>query len=915
VKNILLVFYSLIISFNAFALSSKEIYKNALNNVALLSFQNGHGTGFFISNGFLVTNHHVIDDVPINELEIKLKNGETYKAKMLIYDNSEEDIAILLTNRKEDGFVLEDQYEVGEKVYTLGNPGDLTFSITDGILSRLNKNEAGVETIQFSAPAMPGSSGSPIINEEGNIIGILHSIHTKAQGFTFGTSSKNIKKAIHSILTFLDNEESLHKKCENRDASSCELLANLLKKIGLIKPSLTYYKKGCDLNNDLSCYKYAILEFNSHYIEFDKFKLKIENLCRETRLTEACKLFEAFDELSLKNNQFKLTDFNITLPTEFKFFKKEYLDFTNDQYLIKKMTENTFSYGGWINKSEFQEKFDGKIYIFFETISMEEKFKRTINSVRFKDFANHLRNKVYLEDKNSSELYEEVKLEKTHNKFPYHMSFLIKYKNGKVSKDLYLLGDRNEMVLVSFESLQNDIQSVEMAKNLFLKNLTITTSSPTIQFDKGQKYRVTAYAILVLSFLIFVMIYFLNRKRKISVLQKDSIVENNFIKETSSQENKEKFNEAGELNNPAEKKINTVNHQAQDDAESTKTDSNLNNIQEPRTSKKDFHGVINVLGPSTALIIIIVGFYFIVPKSSNQNTSLSKEVVDNSSQSKNTTSIYDYESACSTNNNGVACNFLGYAFDVGDGQEINPSKAFEYYTKSCNLENGPGCFNLGTAYQRGAGTNIDQIKAFKAYEKSCKLNDKDGCNGLGISYRDGIGTTQSNNSALRFFERGCTLESGDGCANLGDALDVIHSKKALEAYEKACRLENGHGCGSLGGYYWQGIGTEIDHGKAFALFEKACLLEDGEGCKKLGRAYSRSIGTEVDEKKALEAFEKSCKLNYAIGCLDVAYAYRNGLGANEDQYKAQEFTNKACSIGFEGSDSYCQKNEKKDASE
>ena len=155
------------------------------------------GTGFFVSkDGLLVTNFHVIEGAE----SIRAKNfqGFTLTCQGVVATDEERDLAVLkfaARNLPFLTFVEHSEVEKGEEVMAIGNPMGLDTSVTRGIVSALRKEE-GVELIQFDAAISPGSSGSPILNRSGEVLGVATFILKGRQGYNFGVASNHVRELL-----------------------------------------------------------------------------------------------------------------------------------------------------------------------------------------------------------------------------------------------------------------------------------------------------------------------------------------------------------------------------------------------------------------------------------------------------------------------------------------------------------------------------------------------------------------------------------------------------------------------------------------------------------------------------------------------------------------------------------------------
>jgi serine protease Do len=173
--------------------------------------QVGTGSGVIISSdGYIVTNNHVIDSA--SEIEITLNNKKKYKAE-LIGTDKESDIALLKINAETDlpyvPFANSDTIKVGEWVLAVGNPYNLTSTVTAGIVSAkgrdLEGNTAIDSFIQTDAAVNPGNSGGALVNTRGELVGINTAISSKTGsfvGYSFAVPSNIAKKIIDDLLEY-----------------------------------------------------------------------------------------------------------------------------------------------------------------------------------------------------------------------------------------------------------------------------------------------------------------------------------------------------------------------------------------------------------------------------------------------------------------------------------------------------------------------------------------------------------------------------------------------------------------------------------------------------------------------------------------------------------------------------------------
>lgn len=172
--------------------------------------QVGTGSGVVISeDGYIVTNNHVIKDA--QDIEITLNNRKSYKAK-LIGTDAKMDIALLKIDAdvklQYSTFADSDNVKVGEWVLAVGNPYNLTSTVTAGIVSAKARNldTNGIQSfIQTDAAVNPGNSGGALVNTRGELVGIntmISSMTGSYVGYSFAVPSNITRKIIEDIMEF-----------------------------------------------------------------------------------------------------------------------------------------------------------------------------------------------------------------------------------------------------------------------------------------------------------------------------------------------------------------------------------------------------------------------------------------------------------------------------------------------------------------------------------------------------------------------------------------------------------------------------------------------------------------------------------------------------------------------------------------
>jgi len=176
------------------------------------------GSGVIISDdGYIVTNNHVIDDA--DKIEITLNNKRTYEATLIGKDPNT-DLALIKINENKLPFISfgnSDDVKIGEWVLAVGNPFNLTSTVTAGIVSakarninilerRTGTNDFPLESfIQTDAAVNPGNSGGALVSATGSLIGINTAIASQTgsyTGYSFAIPSNIVKKVTEDLLEY-----------------------------------------------------------------------------------------------------------------------------------------------------------------------------------------------------------------------------------------------------------------------------------------------------------------------------------------------------------------------------------------------------------------------------------------------------------------------------------------------------------------------------------------------------------------------------------------------------------------------------------------------------------------------------------------------------------------------------------------
>lgn len=217
-KFLILCFYLLMFAMttaNVCYANAEKIYRDNNKAVVVIEAYDGKGEGISQGSGFIVretgvivTNFHVIS----NASSVKVKVGnKIYPVKGTIFIDKENDLAGL----KIDGigfykvrFVGPKKVSIGQKVYVISSPMGWENTISEGILSGVRQIDEHRKILQITAPVSPGSSGGPVFNEQGEVIGVATAVLEEAQNINFAVPSSLIPEKLsgQKIISFQERQ-------------------------------------------------------------------------------------------------------------------------------------------------------------------------------------------------------------------------------------------------------------------------------------------------------------------------------------------------------------------------------------------------------------------------------------------------------------------------------------------------------------------------------------------------------------------------------------------------------------------------------------------------------------------------------------------------------------------------------------
>ena len=207
------------------AQDARLIARNIFPSVVMLEMRDGQnrpislGSGFFVRPDVVVTNYHVIQNASSGSAKVVGKSA-VYPIEGIVGIDKARDLALLkLTGVRAKPVVLADisKIEVGQEVFALGNPKGLEGTISAGIISGSSLREVNNENlIQITAPISPGSSGGPVVNREGEVIGVAVASLKGGQNLNFAIPSSYLAILLANSKSVVSLSDAKQSPSENK---------------------------------------------------------------------------------------------------------------------------------------------------------------------------------------------------------------------------------------------------------------------------------------------------------------------------------------------------------------------------------------------------------------------------------------------------------------------------------------------------------------------------------------------------------------------------------------------------------------------------------------------------------------------------------------------------------------------------
>lgn len=209
------------------AADNPQVYHKTIGAIGLITDRTGAvASGFFINPKTFVTNHHVTDELDVKSAKIEMKDDRVYKVKKIVTEYKLGDLAIVeISDECDEVLTLAENRDIGRNdiVYSIGNPTDEDmnvdyFHITKGRIKKVEDDTWFYDTeadytheafvIQHTAIIKPGNSGGPLINEDGDVVGV--------NTFFYGDSS-NYAIHIKELKELLDDNNIAYNKSSYKE--------------------------------------------------------------------------------------------------------------------------------------------------------------------------------------------------------------------------------------------------------------------------------------------------------------------------------------------------------------------------------------------------------------------------------------------------------------------------------------------------------------------------------------------------------------------------------------------------------------------------------------------------------------------------------------------------------------------------
>ena len=185
-------------------LVGSTVYIKVLRKTSSGVYQTSYGSGFVIRHGYVATNYHVIKDS--SHISLRPVNSKReLPIDRIIHTEGRYDLAIIQCSRLKAlplSLGNSNKVQIGETVYVTGNPQGYAGTFSTGVVSAIRNNpfKANDDVIQITAPISAGSSGGPVMNSKGLVIGVIRSQSRTGQNINFAAPVNILKLMIQESV-------------------------------------------------------------------------------------------------------------------------------------------------------------------------------------------------------------------------------------------------------------------------------------------------------------------------------------------------------------------------------------------------------------------------------------------------------------------------------------------------------------------------------------------------------------------------------------------------------------------------------------------------------------------------------------------------------------------------------------------
>lgn len=163
----------------------------------------GHGSGFVVAPGIIATNEHCVEDASADQLDVKFVGSQKlWRVRRILAVNKEQDVALLRIDNVEAPALplkVDPLPEIGDNLFVIGCPRGYEGTFSTGIVSAIREKEHGQDRLQMTAPISPGSSGGPVMNESGEVVGVSVSGRIDGQALNFAVLARHVQALLDAI--------------------------------------------------------------------------------------------------------------------------------------------------------------------------------------------------------------------------------------------------------------------------------------------------------------------------------------------------------------------------------------------------------------------------------------------------------------------------------------------------------------------------------------------------------------------------------------------------------------------------------------------------------------------------------------------------------------------------------------------